>query len=174
MFVVIAGCMIGENATIVLPISARFSRYSVFDWLFTGKIGQFIGRVSERNVLSFKYMGQTVLLMLYGLFEGANIAALCDRALIFRPSNCDKTYFPKGALPHKIAVSAGVNFSINHIATAVFPVLLAKVWIVNALWGDIRAVFAGYSLLQTMFSPYAPKLDIEFLSKEKPLAEQVR
>jgi len=65
-----------------------------------------------------------------------------------------KTYFQKIALPEDIASSAGVSFSINHIAAVVIQALLGKLWIVNSSWVFyIGAVFAVYSLGLSMLIP---------------------
>ena len=177
IFVVFAGFLMVEKFHYsVADVSALFLINYVFNWLFAAKIGQFIGRVSERSVLRFEYIGLTILFILYGLVEDANIAAVLyviDH-LFFALAIAIKTYFQKIALPQDIAASAGVSFSINHIAAVVIPALLGMVWIVNASWVFyIGAGFACCSLLLTMFLPYAPELNIEFRSKEKALAEQV-
>lgn len=114
--------------------------------------------------------------MLYGLVENANIAAVLyviDH-LFFALAIAIKTYFQKIALPEDIAASAGVSFSINHIAAVFIPALLGMVWIVNDSWVFyIGAGFACCSLLLTLFMPYAPSLNVEFRTKEKALVEQV-
>tara|TARA_R110000737_G_scaffold252484_2_gene261911 strand:- start:2133 stop:3350 length:1218 start_codon:yes stop_codon:yes gene_type:complete len=177
IFVVFAGFLMVEKFHYsVADVSALFLINYVFNWLFAAKIGQFIGRVSERSVLRFEYIGLTLLFILYGLVDNANIAAVLyviDH-LFFALAIAIKTYFQKIALPQDIAASAGVSFSINHIAAVVIPALLGMVWIVNASWVFyIGAGFACCSLLLTTFMPYAPNLNIEFRSKEKALAEQV-
>ena len=177
IFVVFAGFLMVEKFHYsVADVSALFLINYVFNWLFAAKIGQFIGRVSERSVLRFEYIGLTILFILYGLVENANIAAVLyviDH-LFFALAIAIKTYFQKIALPEDIAASAGVSFSINHIAAVVIPALLGIVWIINASWVFyIGAGFACCSLLLTVFMPYAPKLNVEFRRKEKALVEQV-
>ncbi len=177
IFVVFAGFLMVEKFHYsVADVSALFLINYVFNWLFAAKIGQFIGRVSERSVLRFEYIGLTILFVLYGLVENANIAAalyVIDH-LFFALAIAIKTYFQKIALPEDIAASAGVSFSINHIAAVVIPALLGMVWIVNASWVFyIGAGFACCSLLLTLFMPYAPSLNVEFRTKEKALVEQV-
>ena len=177
IFVVFAGFLMVEKFNYsVADVSALFMINYVFNWLFAAKIGQFIGRVSERNVLKFEYIGLTILFILYGLVENANIAAVLyviDH-LFFALAIAIKTYFQKIALPEDIAASAGVSFSINHIAAVVIPALLGMVWIVNASWVFyIGAGFACCSLLLTLFMPFAPSLNVEFRTKEKALVEQV-
>ncbi|MFT5635957.1 MAG: hypothetical protein ACI89T_001412 [Cognaticolwellia sp.] len=72
--------------------------------------------------------------------------------------------------PENIAASAGISFSINHIAAVVIPVLLGMVWIVNASWVfDIGAGFACCFLLLTWLMPFEPSLNVEFCRKKKHL-----
>jgi len=40
----------------------------------------------------------------------------------------------KNALPEDIATSAGISFSINHMAAVVIPALLGMVWIIHSSW----------------------------------------
>ena len=121
-------------------------------------------------------IGLIILFILYGVVENADIAAalyVIDH-LFFALAIAIKTYFQKIALPEDIAASAGVSFSINHIAAVVIPALLGMVWIVNSSWVFyIGAGFASCSLLLTLLMPFAPGLNMEFRHKEKALAGQV-
>ena len=177
IFVVFAGFLMVEKFHYsVADVSALFLINYVFNWLFAAKIGLFIGKVSERSVLRFEYIGLIILFILYGVVENADIAAalyVIDH-LFFALAIAIKTYFQKIALPEDIAASAGVSFSINHIAAVVIPALLGMVWIVNSSWVFyIGAGFASCSLLLTLLMPYAPGLNMEFRHKEKALAGQV-
>ena len=67
------------------------------------------------------------------------------------------TYFQKIADPRDLASSAGVSFTINHIAAVVIPALLGYVWIQsNALVFYIGAGFALCSLLLAQNIPARP------------------
>ena len=156
----------------VADVSALFMINYAFNWLFAAKIGKFIGRVSERYVLRFEYIGLTILFVLYGVVDNANLAAILYVVdhLFFALAIAIKTYFQKIALPEDIASSAGVSFTINHIAAVVIPALLGMVWLVNPSWVFyIGAGFACCSLLLTFFMPLVPKLNVEFRRKEKAL-----
>ena len=64
------------------------------------------------------------------------------------------TYFQKIADPKDIASSAGVSFTINHIAAIFIPVLLGFVWLYsNSLVFYIGAGFALLSLMATQLMP---------------------
>lgn len=171
IFVVFAGFLMVEKFHYsVADVSALFLINYVFNWLFAAKIGKFIGKVSERYVLRFEYIGLILLFILYGLVENATIAAalyVIDH-LFFALAIAIKTYFQKIALPEDIAASAGVSFSINHIAAVVIPALLGMVWIINASWVFyVGAGFACCSLALTFVMPHAPAIDNEFSYKEK-------
>lgn len=176
IFVVFAGFLMVEKFHYsVADVSALFLINYVFNWLFAAKIGKFIGKVSERSVLRFEYIGLAIIFVLYGVVENANIAAalyVIDH-LFFALAIAIKTYFQKIALPEDIAASAGVSFSINHIAAVVIPALLGMVWIINSSWVFyVGAGFACCSLLLTFLMPYAPAINNEFSFKEKVVPEQ--
>ncbi len=171
IFVVFAGFLMVEKFHYsVADVSALFLINYVFNWLFAAQIGKFIGKVSERSVLRFEYIGLVILFILYGLVENANLAAalyVIDH-LFFALAIAIKTYFQKIALPEDIAASAGVSFSINHIAAVVIPALLGMVWIINSSWVFyVGAGFAFCSLLLTFVMPFAPAIGNEFSYKEK-------
>ncbi len=176
IFVVFAGFLMVEKFHYsVADVSALFLINYVFNWLFAAKIGKFIGKVSERYVLRFEYIGLVLLFILYGLVDNANLAAalyVIDH-LFFALAIAIKTYFQKIALPEDVAASAGVSFSINHIAAVVIPALLGMVWIINSSWVFyVGAGFAFCSLLLTFIMPYAPAIGNEFSYKEKLLIKE--
>jgi hypothetical protein len=175
IFVVFAGFLMVEKFHYsVADVSALFLINYVFNLLFAPKIGKFIARIGERNTLKFEYIGLIILFILYGVVDNAYFAAalyVIDH-LFFALAIAIKTYFQKIALPEDIAASAGVSFSINHIAAVVIPALLGLVWIINASWVFyIGAAFACCSLLLTLFMPLTPKLGVEFRYKEQALSK---
>lgn len=171
IFVVFAGFLMVEKFHYsVADISALFLINYIFNWLFAAKIGEFIGKVSERHVLAFEYIGLAILFVLYGLVDNSTFAAalyIIDH-LFFALAIAIKTYFQKIAAPEDIAASAGVSFSINHIAAVVIPALLGLIWVINESWVFyIGAGFALCSLFLTFLMPLKATRNIEFRSKEK-------
>lgn len=171
IFVVFAGFLMVEKFHYsVADISALFLINYIFNWLFAAKIGEFIGKVSERHVLAFEYIGLAILFVLYGLVDNSTLAAalyIIDH-LFFALAIAIKTYFQKIAAPEDIAASAGVSFSINHIAAVVIPALLGLIWVINESWVFyIGAGFALCSLFLTFLMPLKATRNIEFRSKEK-------
>jgi len=160
IFVVFAGFLMVEKFHYsVADISALFLINYVFNWLFAAKVGKLIGKIGERSVLRFEYIGLIVIFICYGLVESANLAAalyVIDH-LFFALAIAIKTYFQKIAQPEDIAASAGVSFSINHIAAVVIPALLGMLWILQPAWVFyIGAGFASCSLLLAMLIPDQP------------------
>ena len=173
IFVVFAGFLMVEKfGYSVAQISTLFLVNYIFNWFFAAKIGKLIGKIGERNTLLFEYIGLIILFISYGLVENSNVAAalyIIDH-LFFALAIAIKTYFQKIADPEDIASTAGVSFSINHIAAVVIPVLLGMVWIVNSGWVFfIGAGFAFCSLLLSFLMPLMPQQGIELRSQEKAL-----
>lgn len=171
IFVVFAGFLMVEKfGYSVADISALFLINYIFNWLFAAKIGKLIGIIGERRVLKFEYVGLMILFVAYGLADNAIFAAalyVVDH-LFFALAIAIKTYFQKIAKPEDIASSAGVSFSINHIAAVVIPALLGMVWIVNSSWVFyIGAGFAFCSLVLSFQVPTAPKQGIELRKHEQ-------
>jgi len=95
----------------------------------------------------------------YALVEHAGLAAVLYVVdhLFFALAIAIKTYFQKIADPADIASTAGVSFTINHIAAVVIPVLFGYIWI-----NSPAAVFlagagmAACSLLLALNVPLRP------------------
>jgi len=170
IFVVFAGFLMVEKFHYsVADISALFLINYIFNWLFAAKIGKLIGIIGERRVLKFEYIGLIALFIAYGLAENATFAAILyviDH-LFFALAIAIKTYFQKIAKLEDIASSAGVSFSINHIAAVVIPALLGMVWITNSSWVFyIGAGFAFCSLILSFQIPTHAKQGVELRRHE--------
>ncbi len=130
-----------------------------FNWVFAERIGQLIGRFGERRALTFEYIGLIMVFIAYGLVQNATIAAflyILDH-MFFAMAIAISTYFQKIADPKDMASSAGVSFSINHIAAVIIPAILGLVWIwSHSLVFYIGALFALLSLIAAQFIPKAP------------------
>ena len=128
----------------------------LFNWLFAEKIGKIINVFGEKKSLTFEYLGLIVVFISYGIVTNAYVAAflyVIDH-MFFALALAINTYFQKIADPKDIASSAGVSFTINHIAAIFVPVLLGFLWIYsNSLVFFIGAFFALLSLIATQFIP---------------------
>jgi len=176
IFVVFAGFLMVEKFHYsVAEISSLFLINYVFNWLFAAKIGKLIGKLGERKILKLEYTGLILVFIAYGLVDNATLAAVLYVVdhLFFAMAIAIKTYFQKIASPEDIASTAGVSFSINHIAAVVIPALLGMLWIINSSWVFyIGAGFAACSLLLSLLIPKVPQAGIELRYQEKRLASQ--
>jgi hypothetical protein len=105
-----------------------------FNWLFAEKIGILIRRIGERNALTIEYIGLTIIFTAYAFVENAYFAAglyIVDH-MFFALYIAMTTYFQKIADPADMASSAGVSFTINHIAAVVVPAALGLVWVASS------------------------------------------
>lgn len=64
-------------------LPGRFSKPEcLLNWLFSARIGQLIGKMGERTILRFEYLGLTIVFMSVGLVEKTTIAAMIIPALL--------------------------------------------------------------------------------------------
>ena len=98
--------------------------------------------------------------MAYAFVDNAYLAAglyVADH-LFFALAIAIKTYFQKIADPADIASTAGVSFTINHIAAVAIPAALGLVWIVShSAVFLIGAAFAVGSLVLSQNIPARPR-----------------
>lgn len=171
IFVVFAGFLMVEKfGYSVADISALFLINYIFNWFFAAKIGKWIGKIGERRVLLIEYSGLALLFIAYGLAENATFAAILYIVdhMFFALAIAIKTYFQKIAAPEDIAATAGVSFSINHIAAVIIPAALGLVWLVNPSWVFyVGAIFACCSLVLSMLIPNVPGQGVELRWQEK-------
>ena len=130
-----------------------------FNWLFAEKIGQLIGKFGERKALTLEYLGLIFVFIAYGIVDNPTLAAglyILDH-MFFAMAIAISTYFQKIADPKDMASSAGVSFTINHVAAVVIPAALGMVWIwSHSLVFYIGACFALASLIAAQCIPKTP------------------
>lgn len=145
-----------------------------FNWLFAERIGAAIGRIGERNALTIEYGGLIVVFTAYAFVQDPYIAAglyIIDH-MFFALYIAMTTYFHKIADPADLASSAGVSFTINHIAAVVVPAALGLVWVVSsAAVFLIGTTFAACSLLLAQNVPDRPAPGNEMRVGKVALAE---
>ncbi|WP_164684029.1 MFS transporter [Vibrio maerlii] len=160
IFTVFAGFLMVEKFGYSAgDITLLFLINYLFNFLFAKKIGKFIGVVGERKALMFEYVGLIFVFVSYGLVTSAEWAAalyVIDH-LFFALALAIKTYFQKIADPADMASTAGVSFTINHIAAVVIPVTFGVIWLVSpSAVFFIGAAMAGVSLLLSLNIPKKP------------------
>jgi hypothetical protein len=132
-----------------------------FNWLFAERIGQLIGRIGERNALTIEYVGLIVVFTAYAFVENPYIGAalyVIDH-MFFALAIALSTYFQKIADPEDIATSAGVSFTINHIAAVVVPALLGLLWVVSH--SAVFLIGAGFAVCSLVLSQNIPRRPIK-------------
>jgi MFS family permease len=128
----------------VTEISLLFLVNALINIPLAPKIGRLISRIGERRSLIIEYVGLTLIFIGYALTDNAMFAVflyILDH-LFFSLAIALKTYFQKIADPADIASSAGLTFTINHIAAVFVPVIFGMIWIY-----DYSFVFYAGSLM---------------------------
>ncbi|MCL9775755.1 MFS transporter [Vibrio methylphosphonaticus] len=161
IFTVFAGFLMVEKfGYSVADITLLFLINYLFNFLFAKKIGRFIGIVGERKALIFEYIGLIFVFVGYGLVQTAEWAAalyVIDH-LFFALALAIKTYFQKIADPADMASTAGVSFTINHIAAVVIPITFGVIWLVSpSSVFYIGAAMAMVSLVLSLNIPRNPE-----------------
>ena len=172
IFTVFAGFLMVEKfGYSVSDIAALYIINHLFNWAFAGRIGALVGRIGERRALTFEYCGLFGVFTAYAFVNDATWAAglyVADH-LFFSLAIAIKTYFQKIADPADMASTAGVAFTINHIAAVVIPVLFGLVWLVSPmavfLMGSGMAVI---SLVLARIIPRAPSAGNEVVFGKVP------
>jgi len=160
IFIVFAGFLMVEKfGYSVAAISVLFLINATLNMLFAARIGRLIGIVGERAALVFEYTGLVIVFIAYAFVNNAELAAglyIVDH-FFFALAIAIKTYFQKIADPADFASSAGVAFTINHIAAVILPAVLGILWLNSpATVFLVGAVLAGLSLLLSCNIPARP------------------
>jgi len=161
IFTVFAGFLMVEKfGYSVSNIAALFIINHLFNWAFAGRIGKLVGRIGERRALTFEYCGLFCVFTAYAFVDDANWAAglyVADH-LFFSLAIAIKTYFQKIADPADMASTAGVAFTINHIAAVIIPALFGLVWLVSPML--VFLMGSGMALISLLLArniPLAPR-----------------
>jgi predicted MFS family arabinose efflux permease len=161
IFMVFAGFLLVQKFDFdVAAITMLFLVNAVFNIWLAPRVGRIIGRIGERRALIFEYLGLMGVFTAYALVDNAAIAGtlyVVDH-LFFALAIAIKTYFQKIADPADIAATAGVGFTINHIAAVLLPALFGLLWLVSpGLVFLSGAAMAGVSLLLALNVPRHPR-----------------
>ena len=175
IFIVFAGFLMVEKfGYAVGEISALFLLNALINIWLAPRIGRLIIRFGERRALVCEYVGLMAVFTGYAVVADTTLAAalyVVDH-LFFAMAIAIKTYFQKIADPADIAATAGVGFSINHVAAVAIPVVFGLLWLISP-----AAVFlagttmAAVSLLLSLNVPAHPAPGNEaILGRAAPLA----
>ena len=167
IFVVFAAFLMVEKFNYsVSDIAILFIINHTFNWLFASKIGQLVGKFGERKALTFEYCGLFLVFYAYAYVENAMLAGalyVVDH-LFFSLAIAIKTYFQKIAEPSDIASTAGVAFTINHIAAVFIPFSFGLVWLISPKFVFLMGAFMSLiSLILARNIPNNPKFGNEVI-----------
>ena len=165
IFVVFAGFLMVEKfGFTVSQMTLLFLVNGVLSIYLAPRIGRLVVFWGERRTLTLEYVGLVIIFTGYAYAESAWFGSalyILDH-IFFAMAIALKSYLKKIADPRDMAATAGVSFSINHIAAVILPVTLGMVWIVSpALVFIIGAGFAVLSLLLSQLIPPAPERGAE-------------
>ena len=160
IFVVFAGFLMVEKfGYSAASLTLLFLVNCAINMWLAPRIGKLIGHWGERRALLLEYTGLIAIFAGYAFVQHATAAALLyilDH-LFFALAIAIKSYFQKIADPADIASTAGVSFTINHIAAVILPVLLGAVWLTSpAAVFLCGAALAAASLALSWWVPDAP------------------
>ncbi len=130
---------------------------AIFTTVIAPRLGRFIERWGERRSIIIEHMGLIAVFAAYALVQDPYVAALLymlDNAF-FSMSIAHRTYFQKIGDPEDMAPTAGVAFSINHIAAVFIPIPLGLVWDIHYTW--VFWIGTGIAALGLLFSVLVPR-----------------
>lgn len=160
IFVVFAGfLMVQKFGYSASDIALLFLINHAINTPLAPRIGRLISHWGERRVLTLEYLGLIVIFIAYAFVEVGWAAALLYVVdhLFFAMAIGINSYFHKIADPRDLASSAGVSFTINHIAAVVIPALFGMLWMVSPSWVFLAgAVMAVVSLGLARLVPEDP------------------
>lgn len=165
IFVVFAGFLMVEKFGFTVgQMSLLFLVNGVLTIYLAPRIGRLVTHWGEKRTLTLEYAGLVCIFTAYAFAESAWFASglyILDH-VFFAMAIALKSYLKKIADPADMAATAGVSFSINHIAAVVLPFALGLVWIVSPpLVFIIGALIAAASLLLSQMMPGAPERGME-------------
>ena len=165
IFIVFAGFLMVEKFHFTVgEMSLLFLVNGVLTIYLAPKIGQLVSYWGEKRTLTLEYSGLIVIFSCYAIAESAIFAStlyILDH-FFFAMAIALKSYLKKIADPADIASTAGVSFSINHIAAVILPFALGLVWIVSPpMVFFTGALIAVMSLVLSQMVPAVPEQGME-------------
>jgi len=160
IFIVFAGFLMVEKFGFsAANIALLFLFNHVVNAYLAPKIGRMIIRFGERAALTLEYLGLVCIFAGYAFVHVAWMAVILyvlDH-LLFAMAIAIKSYFQKIADPADMASTAGVSFTINHIAAVVIPVSFGVIWLYSpSVVFLMGSAMAALSLLLSRMVPRNP------------------
>lgn len=130
---------------------------AMFNTVLAPRLGAFIATWGERRTMLIEHTGLVVVFLLYAFVHDPLLAAalyMLDNAF-FSMSIAHKTYFQKIGDPADMAPTAGVAFSINHVAAVGLPIPLGIIW--DHSYASVFIIGAVIALAGLAFSLLVPR-----------------
>ncbi len=174
IFVVFAGFLMVEKFGFdAAAISIMFLANGALNMVCAPQIGKLIGKWGERRSLTAEYIGLIIIFLGYAIVQNPWVAValyILDH-LFFSMAIAMKTYFQKIADPRDMAPTAGVSFTINHIAAVVLPAAYGGLWIISPAAVFVTgAGLAFVSLVLSRFIPLQPEAGNEICWRSAKVA----
>ena len=169
IFMVFAGfLMVDKFGYDVSTITLLYIINLLVNIVFAPYIGRIIRAVGERNALAVEYIALIGVFIGYGIVDNHLWAAalyVIDH-IFFAFAIAIKTYFQKIADPKDIASSAGVSFTINHIAAVSIPVVFGYLYVADkSSVFYLGAAMAFISLILALMIPRHPQIGTETIRR---------
>jgi hypothetical protein len=151
--------MVQKFGYTVAEMTLLFLANAVFTMLIAPRFGRAIEKWGERRTIQIEHIGLMAVFAAYAVTTNPYIAAglyMLDNAF-FSMSIAHRTYFQKIGDPEHMAPTAGVAFSINHIAAVFIPIPLGLMWDVDytmVFWFGV--LIAGLGLILSTLIPRDP------------------
>jgi predicted MFS family arabinose efflux permease len=163
IFIVFAGFLMVEKFGFdAAAITLMFLINGALNVFLAPRIGRLVGYWGERKSLVVEYVGLIAVFVGYAFVTTAWMAVglyIVDH-LFFAMAIAIHTYFQKIADPADIAATAGVSFSINHVAAVIIPAAFGFIWIMSPAAVFLAgAAMAGVSLVCALLVPAVPTPD---------------
>ena len=134
IFVVFAGFLMVEKFGFTVgQMSLLFLVNGVLTIYLAPRIGRLVTYWGEKRTLTLEYAGLVCIFTAYAYAESAWFASalyILDH-VFFAMAIALKSYLKKIADPADMAATAGVSFSINHIAAVVLPAVGGLLWMID-------------------------------------------
>jgi MFS family permease len=175
IFIVFAGFLMVERFGFsAANIALLFLVNHVINTWAAPRIGRLIGRFGERTMLTLEYAGLALVFTAYAFVQTAWIAVFLYIAdhVLFAMAIAIRSYFQKIADPADMASTAGVSFTINHVAAVVIPVLFGLLWLHSpalVFLGGTAMALASLALSRLVPNEPAPGAEVVPPRRSVPL-----
>ncbi len=141
----------GMSAT---TISILFVLNNITNFFTYPYIANLINKWGERKTLRLEYVSLITVFLMYALVDypwAALFLYILDN-ICYAFSMATKSYFQKNANPKDLAPTAGVAFTINHIAAVIIPFVGGLLWLID--WRIPFVMGASIALISLYLTRY--------------------